>query len=497
MNSPKVALIVLNHNGLHLLPACLGSLRRLRHDNLELILVDNASTDGSLDFVRRAHPEVFLIRNPLDDGFPSGMNLGIRHALDRGAEYVALLNNDTEVDPGWISEMVRVAGADPAVGAVASRMMFMDNRRLINGIGVSMNLAAVCWDTHQGRIFRPEMERSEETYSVCGGACLFRAEALRAAGLLDRAYIHYCEDVDLCVRIRDRGYRIVTAPRAFIYHKFCATLGQGSPQKTYFALRARLYLILKFYPPDRLAPVLAIVWHDALRDLVRFVAGRRWALARAQARALLSSLLLVRRAAAFRRANRGRFGPAVLAGVRRDLAVDCLPPYEIDYRLPAEGERPPSRILVGVNDTVLGDGWHRREGGCLRSRWTTDRSECLLAARPGEPHVLQLHLRQPHRVRERCAVAVRADGAAAGTLDFPTGGWHTLHLPLRPASERVAIVIEPAEMLRPEETGERRDLGVQCNEVSLLPEGSPLIRAERVRVRLDPATGEELAGEEA
>lgn len=469
---------MLNHNGLHLLRRCFDSIRNLSYTNLEVVMVDNASSDGSQEFLRQNYPEVFLIQNPNDDGFPSGMNMGIQRAFANGADHIALLNNDTEVDPGWISEMVSVAESDSRIGAVASRMMFMDNRRLINGIGVGINLLAVGWDRFLGRVFTPEMDRTEDVFSVCGGACLFRAEALRRAGVLDRTYLHYLEDVDLCIRIREKGYRIVTAPLAVIYHKFSATLKEGSPVKKYFVLRSRLRLILKFFPNELLPRILPKIYYDETRQMINLLVAGKLAMVSAMLRALLSPLASLRNLLAFRRSMKGRFGYRALQGIRWGYDIDSLHPLPIDFRRPEEGEELPPRILMGVNDRLLGDGWYPLEGGCPKYRWTADAADCFLMAERDKPHVLQLHLRQPLEFKDSCRVTVWENGKRRKTLDFPTGEWCTLHVDLVPSTHRVRILLQAEELINRKETG-GRDFGFQCNEVSLLPEGSSLLRAAR------------------
>ncbi len=476
MKRKKVCLIVVNHNGLKFLPQCFDSVMKLKYDNLSIVMVDNASTDGSQEFIRRNYPEVFLIQNPRNDGFSAGMNLGIQHALSCGAQYIASLNNDTEVDPGWISEMVRVAESNSKIGAVASRMMFMDNRRIINGIGVSMNFLALCWDRYQGRVFSHEMDHSEEVFSVCGGACLFRSEALLRAGLFDPLYIMYLEDVDLCIRIKERGYRIVTAPRAIIYHKFSASIEEGSARKNYMALRSRLCLILKFFPLGILLQILLRVYYHEIRELQNFLLERNFNKAYAQIRALFSPLTFLGAIFSFRISTLGRFGYRAIKGIRWASDVDCLPPFRGDFRRPEKGEKLPVRILMGVNDTVLGDGWYHLEGSSPFYRWTADRAECFLMAQKGKPHTLQLHLRQPFLSRKTCQIIIWENSQKLATLDLPTGEWQTLHVRLAPSKDHVRIIMEVKDLLKPEETGDRRDLGFQCNEVSLIPEDSPFLR---------------------
>ena len=475
---PAVTVIVSNYNGLRNLGECFESLERLDYGARHLMLMDNASSDGSVEYVRARFPGVTVVRNPKNLLFAGGMNAAMRRALDEGAEFIALLNDDTAVDRRWLSEMMRTIAASPDIGAVAPRLMFHANRRMINGIGVALDRFAYGLDRGQGELFSGRYARSEEVPAFTGGACLLRAAALRRVGLFDATFRAYYEDVDLSFRLRAAGWRVVTAPDAVVYHKHSASWVEGSPRKRYLTLRNRLLMMARYFPADELA---RRVVPDLIREQRREAAAeaRRgdWRSLAARLRAFLSALRLLPRALRFR----FRFP----ASVARGLYARCLPavhpaalPYpKWDYRRPAEGERLPRRILVGVNDLVLGDGWLPLDCRVFpQARWMGRDADCFLAAEKGAGNVLQLHLFQPLDPGGPQVLTVAMDGERLGAFPIPRGEWTTLRIPCIPSGDAVLVSFSLDRYLPADLGAQRHDLGVQFNEVSLLPEGSPFIR---------------------
>jgi len=143
----KVSVIILNWNGKHHLERCLSSVLEQTYSNFEVILVDNGSTDGSVEFVRGRFPEVRIIWNEENLGFAAGNNAAI--IATRG-DYVATLNNDTQVDPHWLSELVNAAETTPKVGMCASKMLFLHQPDMINSTRISVDKAGIAWDRRGG-----------------------------------------------------------------------------------------------------------------------------------------------------------------------------------------------------------------------------------------------------------------------------------------------------------------------------------------------------------
>lgn len=475
---PLAFVVVLTHNGLAHLGECLGSLRATEYGNFRVVVVDNASTDGSAAFVRGNFPEAEVLENRRNEQFAGGMNRGIAHALGAGAEYVALLNNDLVVEPAWLGGMVRAARSGERVGAVAARLMYYQNRRILNGIGVDVTRLGYAIDRGQGELFGEKYRRPEEVPAFSGGACLLSAEALREVGSFDRSFIIYMEDVDLSFRMRGAGWRIVTAPDAVVYHKHSATMKKGSTLQYYLLLRNRMKLLLKYFPPGQLLGwTLREHAYEQLFTALGRLKGGRWRLLSAQVRAHLSAALSIPSACAFRARNRGRFGYRIFLACLPKYNPEALPYPIWDCRRPVPGDALPSRVVFGVSDAILGDGWlPLDEANYPQSRWMGDEAECFLKAEPGRPCVLQLHVRQECAFDPPQRLTVRLDGTALGTVEVPPGGWRTLQFPCVPARETATAAFSLDRITPADPPSGRFDLGLRFNEVSLLPEGSRLVR---------------------
>ncbi len=252
MSRPRVFVIVLSWNGGEELKACLGSLLIQTYPQKTLLVVDNGSRDKSPEMVRRDYPEVELRENGKNLGFAEGNNVGIRLALKKGADYIALLNQDARAHPLWLEELVRAAEEDPQIGALSSRILLDPPGTRLNSTGIEMNLAGLAWDRGFGQEDGKEWQKPAEVLGVTGGAMFLRARALKEVGLFDPGYFAYYEDLDLSLRLREAGYRLLYVPGAVVYHRFSSTLGENSPQKAALFYRNRLRLILKHFPPKEL-----------------------------------------------------------------------------------------------------------------------------------------------------------------------------------------------------------------------------------------------------
>jgi len=229
-HSPRVAIIIPTWNRRDDLLRCLASLRRLVYEDFVAIVVDNGSQDGTVRAVRELHPECVVLESATNLGFAGGNNLGIRWALENGADYVLLINNDTEVTPGLVAELVRVAETDPGIAAVGARNLVLEEpRRLWGAYGVLTYGPFVVRTDGHGLLDGPEWQIVKDVDWAIGNAILLRGTALREIGLLDEAFFAYHEDVDWCVRARRAGLRVVYAGTAAILHKGGGSSDPGQP----------------------------------------------------------------------------------------------------------------------------------------------------------------------------------------------------------------------------------------------------------------------------
>jgi GT2 family glycosyltransferase len=243
--TPKVAILVLNYNGIKWLPRCLSSVAKTSYANYEVYLIDNASTDRSVEFVHRDFPSVRVIQNSRNLGFPEAYNMAIAQV---DAEYVVMLNNDTEVlTPEWLDELVRVASADPKVAAVACKMVSMDDHTLlvsVGGMGIPYWRGPV--DIGLGEYDVDQYPEGFEPFAFCGGAALVRKSIFTHLGF-DGPMFLYFEDFDLSWRLRLLWWKIQYAPHAEVGHYLGGSTGgrEVTPLRLYYCHRNLLRTIVR------------------------------------------------------------------------------------------------------------------------------------------------------------------------------------------------------------------------------------------------------------
>lgn len=282
---PLVSVIVPNWNGERHLPACLDSLCRQTYDHREVIVVDNASSDGSVALVERGYPQVKILRLPVNRGFAGGANEGIRAA--RG-EVIALLNNDAEADLNWLAELVAALSQYPEAGMAASKMLLYDRRDVINSAGDFYGPDGVpgnrgVWQRDSG-----QYQQEEWVFGPCGGAAAYRRTLLDQVGLLDEAFFFSVEDVDLAWRAQLAGYRCIYVPRAVVYHKLSAT--GGGPTASYYCGRNFIYVLAKDVPASLLRKHWSAMVGAQLCFVWESLSHFREAAARARLRGQLTGL---------------------------------------------------------------------------------------------------------------------------------------------------------------------------------------------------------------
>jgi len=209
----RVAIVVLNWNGSNDTQMCLSSLRQLNYDNYEVIVVDNGSSDDSVDRIGSDFPEVTLMETGENQGFAGGCNRGISHALSNSADFVWLLNNDTIVDPDALRRLVDKAQQDRRIAAVGSAIYSMeDPHRLEAWGGGRVNF----WLGHSRHFLAPVPDEAIDF--ITGASMLISREALERVGLLDEQFFMYWEDADLCFRLRLLGWATYYCPLAGVTH---------------------------------------------------------------------------------------------------------------------------------------------------------------------------------------------------------------------------------------------------------------------------------------
>ncbi|MEJ2744380.1 MAG: glycosyltransferase family 2 protein, partial [bacterium] len=248
MGKPLVSIIVVCTNNRNDLDGCLSSVYDSDYKNLEAIVIDNDSRDGSVAFVEEKFPQARVIRNGENIGFTRSNNKGIRSA--RG-EYVFLLNPDTVVEPACIGILVDAMEKDKGAGICGAKMLLEYERKIINSIGHNVNRIFYGWDRGCFELDKGQYDESMRVPSVCNGAALYRKSIFDDIGFFDERFFVYCDDLDYGIRANVCGYGVMTAPAARVYHK--VNIRVENPQHHEFEEhRYRLRILLKNCPRELL-----------------------------------------------------------------------------------------------------------------------------------------------------------------------------------------------------------------------------------------------------
>ncbi len=267
-STPLAYCIILNWNGWHDTVLCLDALKKSTYPNLTVIVVDNGSADDSAARIRAAHPQVQLLASAENRGFAVGNNIGIRYALAHGAEYIWLLNNDTQPAPDALSALVSRALADRKTGAVASICYYADAPTVVHAwAGARVNL----WIGYGRNSTVPHDDGW--FHSLNGTSMLIARSAFEDAGLLDEAFFLYWEDTEFCLRLRKKGWGLAAAPDSHVLHKVNASTGGNKVILDRYQTASGLRLLRLHSPAPYLAPLLflairlcrRILWLDGAR----------------------------------------------------------------------------------------------------------------------------------------------------------------------------------------------------------------------------------------
>ena len=275
---PLVSIIILNWNGLEHLKSSLPSVVKTNYSNYEITLVDNGSTDRSVDFVRKNFPNIKIVRNERNLGAPSGFNLGILHAKGK---YIALLNNDIEVDADWLQPLIKVMEEFPDVAAVDPKYLNYYERNRFDTSAAAGRYIDFTGNPICVGLDEEDKGQYDEIRRIFTCCTLFRREIFNEVGLFDQDFFYGYDDVDLSWRINLRGYRILYVPFSRIYHKislgYCyASNGKERSARTrkfrrglYFLnKRNKLLIILKNYSSKTLFWVLPLVLFEHLGYII-------------------------------------------------------------------------------------------------------------------------------------------------------------------------------------------------------------------------------------
>lgn len=275
-NQPRVACIVLNWNGVELLPDCMASLQASTYSAMSIIVVDNGSTDDSLSWLRANHPEVHIIENGANLHWAAGNNEGIKYALQEGFDHILLLNNDIVVAPDMVEKLVAAIEKEASTGVVGPKIYYHREPNLIWFAGGRM----VPW---QGRIWHIGIREADKGQFdevinvdyITGCALMVRRELFGKVGLIDTAFAAYGEDVDLCRRAAGAGYGVELVPGATMWHKVSSSYGITSRRKVWLRFRSNLRLYRRYAPKWAWFTTIPLyLIFEGIRVAVLYVGGK-------------------------------------------------------------------------------------------------------------------------------------------------------------------------------------------------------------------------------
>lgn len=272
----RVAIVILNWNGRHHLERFLPSVCASTYKKLEIVVGDNGSTDDSVDFLNIHYPNIRIVQTGANLGFAGGYNQVLQHVT---ADYYLLLNSDVEVAPGWIEPLVETMAQRPEAAALQPKILNYARRDAFEHAGAAGGFMDIFgFPFCRGRILniveedKGQYDSAIEIFWASGAALFIRSDLWHETGGFDADFFAHMEEIDLCWRLKNRGFKIMYCPTSTVFHLGGGTLDKSNPYKTYLNFRNNLYMLQKNLPLAMACLVIfARFWLDALA-LARFIA---------------------------------------------------------------------------------------------------------------------------------------------------------------------------------------------------------------------------------
>ncbi len=268
--SPLVSIIIPHWNGIETLSECIDSLLKTDFDSYEIIIVDNASTDGSQEWIRKNHPEIYLLENSLNYGYAGGCNRGTEIAK---GSFLVFLNNDTVQEKNWLKYLLTCIQKDNNIAAVQPKILNYYEKKTFDyagGSGGEMDI--FCYPFARGRIFleqevdNQQYDNSTQCFWASGTAMMVKKDLFILAGKFEEIFFSHMEEIDLCWRLKAMGYQIWVEPKSIVFHKNAVSLPMHTHRKYYLNHRNSLLMLFSNYP------IKKILYLGTIRILLEFIA---------------------------------------------------------------------------------------------------------------------------------------------------------------------------------------------------------------------------------
>jgi len=247
----QVYVIVLSYNSANRIGDCLGALKKQTCKH-QLVVVDNASGDGSVELIQKDYPEAVLLTNSYNKGFAGGVNTGLRYAQEQGGRYAALINDDAVAEKDWLEKLVRFMEDNPKAGIAASKIIGAKDN-ILDSTGECYSVWGLAYPRGRGEKDAGQYDDQRWIFGASGGASIYRLKLLKQIGLFDEDFFLYYEDVDISYRAQLAGWKVGYVPEAIVHHEIGASSGQVKGLYTYHTLK-NLPLLLWKNTPWRLMP---------------------------------------------------------------------------------------------------------------------------------------------------------------------------------------------------------------------------------------------------
>jgi hypothetical protein len=292
-NKPLCSVIIINYNGKDLLARFLPSIANLDYEDFEVIIVDNASTDSSVQFLRENYPYFKVVESPRNFGTAEGSNLGLPYAK---GEYILWLSNDMELEPILLRLMIETAESSPEIGICTCKMRRItaqgEKLNIIDSVGGDIDVFGFPSARGINEPDKGQLDKVSEVFFSFGGAMLIKREVINEIGAYDPTFFTLADDIDLCWRAHLAGYKVVAQPKAVLYHRVSATLGTvfGRGRKRYISEKNTFRTLMKNYSSSTLAKLLPQYLGLLMAEITLFLMLRKNRLVTAYFQAILWNL---------------------------------------------------------------------------------------------------------------------------------------------------------------------------------------------------------------